>query len=74
MDGSLREKETFLPGATKRSTVSVRLSEVGVPGVQMCIEVDESDRAVNAVDCAEERERECVVSSQRQHTAMATAT
>ncbi len=46
----LRQKESLLKSATKRRSVSVRLSEVGVPRVQMRVKVYESDRSMECVD------------------------
>ena len=42
----VREQEPFLPGPAERGAVGEALAEVGVPGVEVGVEVDQGQRAV----------------------------
>ena len=48
-------EQSFLRCSSKRGAVGEALTEVGVPGVEMCVEMDESDRSEPPGNGFEER-------------------
>ena len=60
-------QQAFLGGPAERRAVGVGGAEVGVPGVQVRVEVDHGHRAVHRRDRTEHRQRHGVVTAERQH-------
>ncbi len=57
-------EEALLEGTAERGAVRVGGAEVGVPGVQVGVEVDDRDRAVHRPDRAQQRKRDRVVAAE----------
>src|SRR6185437_5056395 len=57
-------EQAFLERAAERGAVRVSGAEVGVPGVQVRVEVDDGDRAVHRLDRAQQREGDRVVAAE----------
>ena len=64
MQAVLGVEQTLLTGPAERGAVGERGAEVGVPGVQMGVEVQHGDRAVVAVQRAQQRQRDGVVTAE----------
>ena len=59
-----RDEQALLRGAPKRGAVSQRRVEVGVPGVEVGVEVHQCHRAVAAVMCAQQGVGDGVVAAE----------
>ena len=57
--------ETLFGGTSERCSVSVARTEVGVPRVQMCIEVNDGDGSVNGRDVPKQRKGDRLVTANR---------
>ena len=61
----LRVEQALLAGPAERGAVGERGAEVGVPGVEVGVEVQHGHRAVVAVQRAQQRQRDGVVAAER---------
>ena len=59
----VQREEPLLDGPAERGAVRVRRAEVGVPGVQVRVEVDQRDRAVPGGGGPQQRQRDGVVAA-----------
>jgi hypothetical protein len=57
-------EQALLRGAPERRAVRVGGAEVRVPGIEVCVEVDDGDRPVHGGERAQQRERDRVVATQ----------
>ncbi len=57
-------EQSFLAGPAERGAVGERRTEVGIPGVQVGIEVQHRDRTVVSVQRSEQRQRDGVVAAE----------
>jgi hypothetical protein len=60
----LRVEQTLLAGPPERGAMRERRAEVGVPGVEVSVEMQHGDRAVVAVQRAQQRQCDGVVTAQ----------
>ena len=67
MQAPLQVEQALLAGPSKRRAVGVRRPEVGVPGVEVGVEVQHGDRAVIAGQRAEDRQGDGVVAAEAEH-------
>ena len=63
----LHVDQAFFAGPAERRAVGVRRAEVGVPGVEVRVEVQHGDRAVIARQRPQDRQRDGVVAADGQH-------
>ncbi len=66
MQAASRVEQAFLEGSAERSPVRVGGAEVGVPGVQMRVEVDDRDRAVRGRERPQQGQRDGVIAAEGQ--------
>ncbi len=64
MQAVLGVEQALFAGPAERGAVGERRAEVGVPGVQVGVEVQHRDRAVVAVQRAQQRQRDGVVAAE----------
>ena len=64
MQTVLGVEQTFLAGAAERGAVGERRTEVGVPGVEVGVEVQHGNRPVVAVQRPQQRQRDGVVAAE----------
>ena len=71
VNGVLRHQQVLLERAPEDGAVGRRRVEVGVPGIQVGVEVHERHLAVLAYDRAQHRQRDCVITTHRDDRAVA---
>ena len=71
VDGAFFGEQSLLERAAQDGAVGDRGAEVVVPGVEVCVEVDQRQRAVLAGDGAEHRQGDRVVAADRDELAVA---
>ena len=65
VSGAVQGEDALLHGPAERRAVRVRRAEVGVPGVEVRVEVDQRDGAVPGGGGAQQRQRDRVVAADR---------
>ena len=60
----LQRQQALLGRPAERRAMGVRRTEVGVPGVEVGVEVDQRDRPVLSVQCPQQRQRDGVVAAE----------